>query len=213
MSRSARSCSTVARRGSACRLKGRRLPAQAVVVRADYAPLCFLLLPERPAQGQTRPKTNFLYSQLIAAVEHCAGPAGAAISPHTAARCRNSPGARYRRDATSPVGITTPESHVRITIRPLGGGRTGILSPRPPSGTGTIVRHKRAIDRLVCMGSSTSKMRQAVSFPELFAAAAPVCPKCTKPMKPRSATRPDGDVYAFWGCVAFPKCLGTRTLR
>lgn len=176
-------------------------------------PFAFCCCPSGRLRAKQDQRPTSLYSQLIAAVEHCAGPAGAAISPHTAARCRNSPGARYRRDATSPVGITTPESHVRITIRPLGGGRTGILSPRPPSGTGTIVRHKRAIDRLVCMGSSTSKMRQAVSFPELFAAAAPVCPKCTKPMKPRSATRPDGDVYAFWGCVAFPKCLGTRTLR
>jgi len=56
-------------------------------------------------------------------------------------------------------------------------------------------------------------MRDAVSYPELFAAAAPVCPKCAKSMMPRSTTRPDGDMYMFWGCVAFPKCLGTRRLR
>jgi ssDNA-binding Zn-finger/Zn-ribbon topoisomerase 1 len=63
------------------------------------------------------------------------------------------------------------------------------------------------------MGSSTRRMRDAVSYPELFAAAAPVCPKCAKSMMPRSTTRPDGDLYMFWGCVAFPKCLGTRRLR
>jgi len=67
--------------------------------------------------------------------------------------------------------------------------------------------------KVVDMGSSTKKMRQVLSFPEMFAAAAPVCPKCTKPMTPRSATRPGGDRHMFWGCMAFPKCLGTRTLR
>jgi len=63
------------------------------------------------------------------------------------------------------------------------------------------------------MGSSTRKMRETLAYPEMFAAAAPVCPKCAKAMTPRSATRPEGDRYLFWGCVAFPKCLGTRTLR
>ena len=63
------------------------------------------------------------------------------------------------------------------------------------------------------MGSSTKKMRQILSYPEMFAAAAPACPKCSKPMMPRSATHPNGDSYAFWGCVAFPKCLGTRPMR
>jgi restriction system protein len=56
-------------------------------------------------------------------------------------------------------------------------------------------------------------MRQILSYPEMFAAAAPACPKCTKPMMPRSATHPGGDRYVFWGCVAFPKCLGTRPMR
>jgi ssDNA-binding Zn-finger/Zn-ribbon topoisomerase 1 len=56
-------------------------------------------------------------------------------------------------------------------------------------------------------------MRQVLSYPEMFAAAAPVCPKCSKLMMPRSATRPNGDRYAFWGCAAFPKCLGHRPMK
>lgn len=63
------------------------------------------------------------------------------------------------------------------------------------------------------MGSSTRKMRQVLSYPEMFAAAAPACPKCAKPMTPRSATRPGGDRYMFWGCIAFPGCLGNRPMR
>src|ERR1041384_473817 len=142
MSRSARSCSTVARRGSACRLKGWRLPAQAVVVRADYAPLCFLLLPERPAQGQTRPKTNFL----VLAVDRrcgalCRPGGGRDIAAHRGVMSEF-PGCALSTRCDVAGGDHDTESHVRITIRPLGGGRTGILSPRPPSGTGTIVRHK-----------------------------------------------------------------------
>ena len=56
-------------------------------------------------------------------------------------------------------------------------------------------------------------MRLALSRPEMFAAAAPNCPKCARPMTPRSAKRADEGEYRFWGCVAFPACLGIRPLR
>jgi len=46
----------------------------------------------------------------------------------------------------------------------------------------------------------------------MFAAAAPTCPKCTKAMTVRVAKRAEGE-YKFWGCVAFPACLGTRPRR
>ncbi len=63
------------------------------------------------------------------------------------------------------------------------------------------------------MGSSTTKMRLAVSRLEMFVAAAPTCPKCSKPMTPRTAKLAAGVYHKFWGCVAFPACLGTRTMR
>ena len=67
--------------------------------------------------------------------------------------------------------------------------------------------------KVVGMGSSTRKMRQTLAYPEMFAAAAPACPKCAKPMTPRSTTRPGGERYMFWGCVAFPGCLGNRPMK
>jgi ssDNA-binding Zn-finger/Zn-ribbon topoisomerase 1 len=63
------------------------------------------------------------------------------------------------------------------------------------------------------MGSSTKRMRLALARPEMFAAAAPICPKCNKPMTPRMAKRGPGVEHRFWGCVAFPACLGTRVRR
>jgi restriction system protein len=56
-------------------------------------------------------------------------------------------------------------------------------------------------------------MRLVVSRMEMFIAAAPTCPKCSKPMTPRTAKRAPGIEYKFWGCVAFPACLGTRPKR
>jgi restriction system protein len=63
------------------------------------------------------------------------------------------------------------------------------------------------------MGSSTRKMRLAVSRLEMFAGSAPSCPKCSKPMTPRTAKLAGGAQYQFWGCIAFPACLGTRPLK
>jgi ssDNA-binding Zn-finger/Zn-ribbon topoisomerase 1 len=63
------------------------------------------------------------------------------------------------------------------------------------------------------MGSSTKKMRLSMARLEMFAAAAPTCPKCESPMTPRSAKRGAGVEYRFWGCVAFPACLGIRPRR
>jgi ssDNA-binding Zn-finger/Zn-ribbon topoisomerase 1 len=56
-------------------------------------------------------------------------------------------------------------------------------------------------------------MRIALSRPEMFAAAAPICPKCSKAMTPRAAKQAAGGEYRFWGCVAFPGCLGTRPMK
>ena len=63
------------------------------------------------------------------------------------------------------------------------------------------------------MGSSTRKMRLAVSRLEMFVGSAPSCPKCSKPMTPRTAKLAAGVTHQFWGCVAFPACLGTRPLK
>ena len=63
------------------------------------------------------------------------------------------------------------------------------------------------------MDRSTKTMRQAMSQHEVFSAAAPNCPKCQKPMTPRTAKRSGDGLYGFWGCVAFPACLGNRPLR
>lgn len=63
------------------------------------------------------------------------------------------------------------------------------------------------------MGSTTRRMRLALSRPEMFAAAAPNCPKCARPMTARTAKRAAEGEYRFWGCIAFPACLGTRPLR
>jgi len=63
------------------------------------------------------------------------------------------------------------------------------------------------------MDSANKTLRQVFSRMEVFSAAVPNCPKCNKPMMPRSATQPGGVQYAYWGCMAFPACLGTRTLR
>lgn len=63
------------------------------------------------------------------------------------------------------------------------------------------------------MDSSPKKLRQVLSQFEVFAAAAPACPKCNKPMTPRTAKRSGDGLYGFWGCVAFPACLGHRPLR
>ena len=46
----------------------------------------------------------------------------------------------------------------------------------------------------------------------MFSAAAPACPKCAAPMALRTAKRTEGE-YRFWGCVAFPACLGHLPLR
>ena len=63
------------------------------------------------------------------------------------------------------------------------------------------------------MGSSTRRMRVAVTRLEMFAAAAPTCPKCSKPMTPRTAKLAAGVQHKFWGCLGFPACLGTRPMK
>ena len=63
------------------------------------------------------------------------------------------------------------------------------------------------------MDSATKTLRQTFSHMEVFSAAVPNCPKCAKPMMPRAAHQPGGGQYGFWGCLAFPACLGTRPLR
>lgn len=39
---------------------------------------------------------------------------------------------------------------------------------------------------------------------------APVCPECGKPMRQRTARSGKNAGKAFWGCVGFPECKGTR---
>jgi ssDNA-binding Zn-finger/Zn-ribbon topoisomerase 1 len=56
-------------------------------------------------------------------------------------------------------------------------------------------------------------MRHSFARLEMFVAAAPTCPKCASPMTPRTAKRAAGVEFRFWGCVAFPSCLGTRVRR
>lgn len=41
----------------------------------------------------------------------------------------------------------------------------------------------------------------------------PVCPKCGSEMKKRVARQGNNSGKEFWGCVAFPKCKGTRALE
>lgn len=43
-------------------------------------------------------------------------------------------------------------------------------------------------------------------------ASKPACPKCAKPMVRRTAKRGANAGTAFWGCVAYPQCNGTRQL-
>jgi four helix bundle suffix protein len=40
--------------------------------------------------------------------------------------------------------------------------------------------------------------------------AAPVCPKCGKPMRQRTARQGPRDGQSFWGCTGYPDCKGTR---
>lgn len=63
------------------------------------------------------------------------------------------------------------------------------------------------------MASMKRRARSPAPRLEMFAAAAPMCPKCAGPMTPRTAKRPGAEPHAFWGCAAFPACLGTRPLR
>jgi restriction system protein len=46
-----------------------------------------------------------------------------------------------------------------------------------------------------------------------FAPAVPSCPKCAAPMALRTAKRTVNGDYRFWGCVAFPVCLGNLPLK
>lgn len=39
---------------------------------------------------------------------------------------------------------------------------------------------------------------------------APMCPRCGKPMVPRMARKGSQAGQAFWGCSAYPDCMGTR---
>ena len=39
---------------------------------------------------------------------------------------------------------------------------------------------------------------------------APCCPECRRPMTKRTARKGDNRGAMFWGCTAYPKCLGTR---
>ena len=41
----------------------------------------------------------------------------------------------------------------------------------------------------------------------------PVCPKCSKQMKRRQATKGARAGQDFWGCVTYPQCRGTRTVE
>lgn len=43
-------------------------------------------------------------------------------------------------------------------------------------------------------------------------AAAPVCPKCNSEMKRRVARQGTNAGKEFWGCVAYPKCNGTKPI-
>lgn len=63
------------------------------------------------------------------------------------------------------------------------------------------------------MASMKRRTPVTASRLEMFAAAAPTCPKCAGPMTPRTAKRPGNEAHGFWGCAAFPACLGTRPLR
>jgi len=42
---------------------------------------------------------------------------------------------------------------------------------------------------------------------------APMCPRCGKPMVPRTARKGSQAGQAFWGCSAYPDCVGTRRLE
>lgn len=63
------------------------------------------------------------------------------------------------------------------------------------------------------MQSHRTRTRAPASRPEMFAAAAPSCPKCAAPMALRTAKRTANGDYRFWGCVAFPVCLGNLPLK
>ena len=45
---------------------------------------------------------------------------------------------------------------------------------------------------------------------EAVGVAAQQCPICAKPMVKRTAKRGANAGGAFWGCVAYPSCRGTR---
>jgi four helix bundle suffix protein len=42
---------------------------------------------------------------------------------------------------------------------------------------------------------------------------APACPRCGKPMVPRTARKGSQAGQAFWGCSTYPDCVGTRRME
>ena len=52
--------------------------------------------------------------------------------------------------------------------------------------------------------------REETPVPAALAALARLCPVCAKPMVMRTAKRGVNAGSAFWGCVAYPVCRGTR---
>ncbi len=63
------------------------------------------------------------------------------------------------------------------------------------------------------MQSPRTRTRLAASRLEMFAPAAPECPKCAAPMVLRTAKGTQSGDCRFWGCVGFPGCLGNRPLK
>ena len=58
--------------------------------------------------------------------------------------------------------------------------------------------------------NSTDPATSSLNIPAVLAA--PNCPKCGLEMKKRIARQGDNAGKEFWGCVAFPKCNGTRPI-
>jgi restriction system protein len=52
----------------------------------------------------------------------------------------------------------------------------------------------------------------STAVPPTASTVRPVCPKCSKQMKRRTATKGANAGQEFWGCTAYPQCRGTRSV-
>ncbi len=58
--------------------------------------------------------------------------------------------------------------------------------------------------------SRSDQSEKSAPSDALHTPAAPLCPRCNKPMRRRTARQGPHAGQAFWGCTGYPDCKGTR---